>query len=299
MFFAVLASVLFNAAVVLQAMEAREIPSEHGLRVSLLARLVRRPRWLGGIGLSVAAVGLQVLALTLAPLTVVQPADAAGLMLLLVVGSRVLGEQVGRRELTAVSGIVVGIIAIAAAAPSRSAEQSSPGGVLAGLLVVGAVAATPYFARRRAGVQGLVVVFGAGFAFAASAFAIKLVAGALASGSWLFLGLLAAVAAIAAVAGMLGEQTALQQRPATQVAPIIFVVELIVPLLLAITVGGESWGASLLSRCSISAAIGLLIVSVVALMQTPSVSQLLAAGDQAPGADVPAAPSGAGASVIA
>jgi drug/metabolite transporter (DMT)-like permease len=280
LFFAALASVLFNAAVLLQAMEAREVPSEHGLRLSLLGCLVRRPRWLGGIGLSVAAVSLQILALTLAPLTVVQPADAAGLMLLLVVGSRVLGEQVGRRELTAVAGIVVGIIAIAAAAPSRSAEHTSPGGLVAGLLVVGAIAATPYVVRRRAGVQGLAVVFGAGFAFAAAAFSIKLVADALDSGSWLVLGLVAGVAAIGGAAGMLSEQTALQHRQATQVAPIIFVVELVVPLMLAIAVGGESWGASLRSRCSISAGIGLLIVSVVALMQTPAVSQLLAGGEQ-------------------
>ena len=153
--------------------------------------------------------------------------------------------------------------------------------------------------RRRAGVQGLGVVVGAGFAFAAGAFSIKLVADALVSGSWLSLGLVAAVAAIAGATGMLSEQTALQQRQATQVAPIIFVVELVVPLLLAITVGGESWGASLSSWCWISAGIGLLIVSVVALMQTPAVSQLLAGGQQAPDAAGSAPLSGAGAPVIA
>jgi hypothetical protein len=69
LFLAALASGLFNAAVVLQAIEAREVPSEHGLRLSLLGRLARQPRWLGGIGLSVAAVSLQILALTLAPLS--------------------------------------------------------------------------------------------------------------------------------------------------------------------------------------------------------------------------------------
>src|SRR5438105_1238462 len=86
---AALASLLFNAAIVLQATEARAVPADHGLRLSLLGRLLRRPRWVAGIVLSIAAVALQVLALTLAPLTVVQPADAAGLVLLLTVGSRV------------------------------------------------------------------------------------------------------------------------------------------------------------------------------------------------------------------
>jgi hypothetical protein len=249
--------------------------------MSLLGCLARRPRWRGGIALSVFAVSSQILALTLAPLTVVQPADAAGLLLLLT-GSRVLGEQVGRREVTAVVGIVVGITVIAVAAPSRSPEHPSPGGVVAALLVVGAVGASPYLVRKRARVRGLGVVVAAGFAFAAAAFSIKLVADALASGSWLSLGLVATVAGIAGAAGTLSEQTALQQRRATQVAPIIFVVELVVPLLLAITVGGESWGASLSSRCWTTAGIGLLIVSVVALMQTPAVAQLLAGAEQAP-----------------
>jgi hypothetical protein len=50
LFFAALASVLFNAAVLLQAMEAREVPSEHGLRPSLLGCLVRRPAGWEGSG---------------------------------------------------------------------------------------------------------------------------------------------------------------------------------------------------------------------------------------------------------
>jgi hypothetical protein len=45
---ACLASVLFNAAVVIQASEVRQVPREHALQVSLFARLVRRRRWLVG-----------------------------------------------------------------------------------------------------------------------------------------------------------------------------------------------------------------------------------------------------------
>jgi drug/metabolite transporter (DMT)-like permease len=289
---AALASMLFNGAIVLQAMEAREVPAEHGLRLSLLGTLARRPRWLGGIALSVAAVGAQILALTLAPLTVVQPADAAGLVLLLAIGSRVLGERVGRRELTAVVGIVVGIVAIVAARPAPSTAHASATGLLEGLLVIGALAGAPYALRRRVGTHGMVVVLGAGFSFAAAAFSIKLVADSLASGAWLTLGLVAAVAVTAGIAGTLSEQTALQRRRVTQVAPIIFVTELVVPLVLAITVGGESWGDRPLALCAISAGLALLITSVVSLMRTSAVSGLLAGEDQAawpwPGATIPA-----------
>ena len=36
----------------LQALDAREAPAEESLRPALLLRLVRRPRWLAGTGLS-------------------------------------------------------------------------------------------------------------------------------------------------------------------------------------------------------------------------------------------------------
>jgi hypothetical protein len=48
---ACLAPILFNAAVVLQAREARAVPQEHGLHLSLLASLPYRRDWLLGIAL--------------------------------------------------------------------------------------------------------------------------------------------------------------------------------------------------------------------------------------------------------
>src|SRR4030088_3296642 len=89
---ACVASMLFNGAVVLQARETRAVPQEQGLHLSLLASLLRRRRWLAGIALQVLAIGLQTGALLLAPLTAVQPAEAAGLVFLLFLGSRTLGE---------------------------------------------------------------------------------------------------------------------------------------------------------------------------------------------------------------
>src|SRR5215213_9118997 len=106
---ACLASCLFNAGIALQALEARQVPRDLGLKLSLIGRLVRRPRWLAGTALNALALPTQTAALLLAPLTAVQPADAAGLLLLLFLGSRVLGERVGMRELGAVGAIVAGI----------------------------------------------------------------------------------------------------------------------------------------------------------------------------------------------
>ena len=69
-----LVAVFANAfAIVLQAAETRRAPLSDAGRPSLLVRLARRPRWLAGTALLVAAWPLQVLALALAPITVVQP----------------------------------------------------------------------------------------------------------------------------------------------------------------------------------------------------------------------------------
>src|SRR4051812_856439 len=114
---AALASVLFNAAIVIQAREARQVPQEHGLQLSLIRDLARRPRWLLGTALGLIAFPLQTIALLWAPLTAVQPADATGLLVLLVLGARTLHERVGRRELVAVGCIAVGIVALTIAAP--------------------------------------------------------------------------------------------------------------------------------------------------------------------------------------
>ena len=271
---ACLASCLFNAGIAIQAIEARKVPREHGLRLSLIGRLLQRPRWLVGTALNVLALPTQTAALLLAPLTAVQPADATGLLLLLFLGSRVLGERVGAREFGAVGAIVVGIAILTAAAPEREVTQVEGGEVLVPLLVVAAVALAPIALRRVAGADSLLVVLGAGFAFALSAFAIKLVADGLDRGEWVAVAGALAAAGAAALAGMVSEQTALQRRQATQVAPIIFVVELLVPVALAVIVVGEDWGGEV---APIAAALALIVAGVVALARAPQVAALIGA----------------------
>src|SRR5882672_5940536 len=90
---AIAASVLFNVGIGLQALEARAAPIELGLRLSLLVRLLRRPRWLAGLLVGGAGVPFEVLAFANAPFVAVEPILASGLLVLLVVGKKVLGEQ--------------------------------------------------------------------------------------------------------------------------------------------------------------------------------------------------------------
>src|SRR5690348_11450066 len=91
------ASTLYSLGVALQAIDAKRAPHEVHLRLGLARNLLARPRWLLGTGLSMLGWPLQVVALLLAPLVVVQPTLAAGLLVLLVFGQRMLGEHAGRR----------------------------------------------------------------------------------------------------------------------------------------------------------------------------------------------------------
>ncbi|MEA2412137.1 MAG: hypothetical protein QOC77_2698 [Thermoleophilaceae bacterium] len=273
---AALASVLFNAAIVIQASEAREVPNELGLRLSLISRLLRRPRWLLGVALGLTAFPLQTIALLWAPLTAVQPTDATGLLVLLFLGARTLGERVGRREIVAVACILVGIVVLTIAAPKRTVTQVDATDVLLPMAAVALVALAPLLFRRWVGANSMGVVIGAGFAFALGAFCAKIVADAIDRGAWLGVVLMVGVAAIAAFVGTLTEQTALQRRPATQVAPIIFAVELLVPVALAVLVVGEDWERS--STVAILLALVLVAGGAFTLGRAPTVARMLEAG---------------------
>jgi drug/metabolite transporter (DMT)-like permease len=273
---AAFASVLFNAAIVLQASEARDVPDEHGLRLSLIARLLKRPRWLIGAALGVMAFPLQTVANLWAPLTAVQPADAAGLLVLLFLGARMLHERVGWREIVAVGCIVVGIVIITIAAPKHQVTQVDGADVLVPMALVAAIALAPLVFRKRIGADSIAVVLGAGFAFALSAFCAKVLADSLDRHAWLAAVAFVGVAGAGAFAGTLTEQTALQRRQATQVAPIIFAVELLVPVALAVLVVGEDWERS--SAIAILAALALVVGGATALGRTPTVARMLEAG---------------------
>src|SRR5205807_7945064 len=122
---AVGASTLYSLGIALQAMDAKEAPHEQQLRLALAWSLVRRSRWLLGTGLSILGFPLQVVALLLAPLVVVQPALAAGLLVLLMLGQRMLGERAGRYEYACVLAIAIGVVGVALTAPPRSATHTS------------------------------------------------------------------------------------------------------------------------------------------------------------------------------
>ena len=270
------ASSCFNLAIVVQAREARAVGREHSMRLSLLGQLARRRRWLAGLALSALAVPLQTLALTLAPLSVVQPADAVGLIVLLVAGSRMLGERVGRREVLCVGAIAAGVVLVTLAGAKHSDSSAS---ALTLALVLGPLAllaVAPYLLGDRR-VPSWAMVVGAGLAFALGAFSLKLIADAVSTGEWIALAVAGALAGAMALLGMNGEMSALQVRPVAAVAPVIFAIELGVPVVLGPLVGGESWPTDPARLASLLCGLALTIGGAVLLMRSRTVVAVMEA----------------------
>ena len=78
---ALVAACCYETGYALQAIEARRAPADRALRPTLVTYLLTRPLWVGATALSLLGWPLQIAALSHAPLTLVQPVLALGLLL--------------------------------------------------------------------------------------------------------------------------------------------------------------------------------------------------------------------------
>ncbi len=278
---------LYNASIAFQALEAREVPEEHSLRPSLIGKLLRNKRWLGATGLGLIGWPLEIGALLLAPLTVVQPCLASGLILLLWLGVKRLGERPGRREFLAVGAIIAGVAGVALAAPERTTDHAGAGAIALALCLVAIPIAAPYVLRGRirhsppSGVVkvgsavGMLAVISAGCGYAWTAIASKLLTDELAAGALIVAIAWLATAAASEGLALLSEMSALQQRPATHVAPTMFAVQVLIPVLLAPLIFGESWGSTPLGGVVLVASIVVAVVGTVLLAGSRTVGAVI------------------------
>ncbi|MBV9214314.1 MAG: hypothetical protein JOZ25_11790 [Actinobacteria bacterium] len=271
------AAACFDGAIAFQALEARDIPTEGGMRLSMLTRLIRRPRWALATGMAMVGWPFQLLAFSLAPISLVQPTLSLGLVLLLFLGSRMLGERVGPREALATSAIVVGVVGVTLSAPRNTDAYAGDLRLIVVIGVLALVTAIPYMAGVRSRRAGGLLVASAGAAISASALMSKLITDELARGrigaalAW------GGATALAALAGLLGEMSALQRRTVSRVAPPIFVISTVVPVLAAPFLTGERWGHTPLGGAVIVLSLAAVAAGGAMLGQSKAVGTLMAA----------------------
>lgn len=233
------AATLFASGLILQAGEARTQPI--GGHLGLVRSLTRRPRWLAGTALTLAGWPLQALALLLAPLTLVQPTVVTGVLVVLVVAERRSGGRPGIAPVAGVGALVVGLAALTFVSPARSAVGAPDAAGVVALLVLGGGALAPLVVRAPRRRSGPMLALAAGAAYGWTALATKLGVDALAGGAPL-VALAWVVTIVGAEALAVGhEMGALQARRTSQVAPLVLVAELLVPILLAPVLAKEPW----------------------------------------------------------
>jgi drug/metabolite transporter (DMT)-like permease len=271
---ALVASVLFNVGVALQALDAREAPKDEGLRLTLLGRLFRRPRWVAGFALGALGFPFEVLAFAEAPFVVVQPALAVGLLLLLVLGARMLNERVGRAEVIGVAAIVGGITLIAWGAADHVEAHRSPGQVVTVVTVLSALSVLPIALRGSRIDRAMVVIVASAIGFGASNVATKLMSDDMNAHHFVNGGLWFLVALGTGVAAVLTEMTALQRLAATTAVPISFAIQTFLPIVLEPLFLRESFKTAEFGGAPLAGGLFLMLFGVLAVARTRAVSVL-------------------------
>jgi drug/metabolite transporter (DMT)-like permease len=234
---ALLATTSYNTGLIVEKQALGRLPAISARRlVSVALTLASSPRWLAGFGLMLCGLALQVLALTLAPVTVVQPAIASGVAIVLVLSRLVLHEHLGRGEYAcvAVMGLSVVLLAFSVGQAAEVGHRLS-GVALAAVavpscliaLLAGASALRAGSRKHGPPVTGVSYGVATGLLYGVAALAIKALSAVLTRGhgaAGIVIAVLSSpylyVMAACSAAGLLLFQTALQRCRISIVAPV-------------------------------------------------------------------------------
>lgn len=219
-----------------------------GLSLRTLTGLLRRPRWLAGTAFLGLAIALQLGALALAPLIVVQPVGAIALVLTASLNSRIYKVALNKVTWFAVFLTIAGVAGFVSFAASNAVEQEMGDEkllVVVGILFVLILGFATLFYLSKGHVGPLNYIFGAGVLYGFVASLAKVVLLRLSQGYLDWLTLLAAAALIAAtVLGGWFVQNAYASGPPDLVIAGLTVIDPAVAILIAIVILGEASEAS-------------------------------------------------------
>jgi hypothetical protein len=229
-----------------------------------------------GFLLGGAGVGLQIVAFAHAPFVVVVPALAGGLVVLLAIGARVLGERATRAELAGVAAIGCGIALLGVGAPEHNEELRSLASALTVLGVLTVLTLAPFVLRGGRHDTAMVVIVASALGFGATNIATKLLSDEAAVSHLAAAAAWGALALALGVAATVSEMTALQRRRATTVIPISFGLQTFLPVIIEPLYLREQWGTAALVGIPLALGLVLVLAGSVVLTRARGVSELAA-----------------------
>jgi hypothetical protein len=161
---------------VLEMLEAERVPEEYALRLGLMARLVKRPRWLAGLFSDVLGYGCQAAALGLAAVVFVEPILASGILIALFLAAAMTHHSIRRTEWIAAGALSAGLAVFLYEVSPTAGRTVGPmeRWLVAGPIVVALVALSLSAGRAATGPRrGAAFGLAAGLAFGVSALLTK------------------------------------------------------------------------------------------------------------------------------
>ncbi|WP_017622585.1 DMT family transporter [Nocardiopsis chromatogenes] len=166
----------------LQERDAVRAPGKSVARFSLLVHLVQRPRWILGTVAAGAGVCLHLVALSGAPLTIIQPIGVTGLLFAIVLSMLFTRRRVRTGQIAAGLAVTAGLAGVITLFPHTAEPPemtTATALVLAGVVVGGGFAALAAARYLRAGARGVLLAAVGGTALGTtSAIARVIAAGA-------------------------------------------------------------------------------------------------------------------------
>lgn len=240
---ALVAALAFESSYLLLAAQARRVETPERPSTAFLGALLARPWWLLAMALNGVAFALELAALRLVSVIIVQPLLSIGLIGLVAAAGLVLGERVGPHAILAAAAVSVGVALVILGAPKHTSNVRLGHPVLSAIVLgmLAVVVALPFARRSGGSAWRLVAAAAAGDTLVAIAANEVARAG---TARPVTAGLGIAVVAVAGIAAVTSESAALQRLPASRVGPIVSSVQAVLPVLLIGLLGRAQWSSA-------------------------------------------------------
>jgi len=173
---ALVTAFLYALSNVLELTEAEQVPDEYALRVGLMTRLIRRPRWLLGLLCDVFGYISQAAALALASVVFVEPILALAIVISLILGAAMTKRRLRGADWVCAAVLSGGLALFLYEVPPTGGNEFIPTdrAVIAGPITFGVIVACIAVAKPSRGApRAALLGVAAGICFAAAAVLTK------------------------------------------------------------------------------------------------------------------------------